>query len=229
MPYNRRVSLWTNSNNRDNISLSNKKAMKIIAVGWNYSDHVKELNPGLCPKNPVIFMKPETALLKDNKPFYLPDFSERIDYECEVVVRISKMGKNISPKFANRYYDAIALGVDFTARDMQNEFKKIGSPWEICKGFDNSAPVSEFISKEGYDLKNLHFSLKKNGETVQEGNTADMVFSIDDIIAYVSRFFTLKTGDLIFTGTPVGVGPVKINDHLEGFIEEKQMFSFDIL
>ncbi|MCQ2225117.1 MAG: fumarylacetoacetate hydrolase family protein [Paludibacteraceae bacterium] len=203
--------------------------MKIIAVGWNYSDHVKELNPGLCPKNPVIFMKPETALLKDNKPFYLPDFSERIDYECEVVVRISKMGKNISPKFANRYYDAIALGVDFTARDMQNEFKKIGSPWEICKGFDNSAPVSEFISKEGYDLKNLHFSLKKNGETVQEGNTADMVFSIDDIIAYVSRFFTLKTGDLIFTGTPVGVGPVKINDHLEGFIEEKQMFSFDIL
>lgn len=203
--------------------------MKIIAVGWNYSDHVKELNPGLCPKNPVIFMKPETALLKDNKPFYLPDFSERIDYECEVVVRISKMGKNISPKFANRYYDAIALGVDFTARDMQNEFKKIGSPWEICKGFDNSAPVSEFISKEGYDLKNLHFSLKKNGETVQEGNTADMVFSIDDIIAYVSRFFTLKTGDLIFTGTPVGVGPVKINDHLEGFIEEKQMFSFDVL
>lgn len=174
-------------------------------------------------------MKPETALLKDNKPFYLPDFSERVDYECELVVRISKMGKNISEKFANRYYDAIGLGVDFTARDLQNEFKKIGSPWEICKGFDNSAPVSEFISKEGYDLKNLHFSLKKNGEVVQNGNTADMVFSVDEIIAYVSRSFTLKTGDLIFTGTPVGVGPVKINDHLEGFIEEKQMFSFDVL
>lgn len=174
-------------------------------------------------------MKPETALLKDNKPFYLPDFSERVDYECELVVRISKMGKNISEKFANRYYDAIGLGVDFTARDLQNEFKKIGSPWEICKGFDNSAPVSEFNSKEGYDLKNLHFSLKKNGEVVQNGNTADMVFSVDEIIAYVSRFFTLKTGDLIFTGTPVGVGPVKINDHLEGFIEEKQMFSFDVL
>lgn len=203
--------------------------MKIIAIGWNYSDHAQELNPELAPKHPVIFMKPETALLKDNKPFYLPDFSERIDYECELVIRISKMGKNISQKFANRYYDAIGLGVDFTARDMQNEFKKIGSPWEICKGFDNSAPVSEFISKEGFDLNNLHFTLKKNGETVQEGNTADMFFSVDDIIAYVSKFFTLKTGDLIFTGTPVGVGPVKINDHLEGFIEGKQMFSFDVL
>lgn len=174
-------------------------------------------------------MKPETALLKDNKPFYLPDFSGRIDYECEVVVRISKMGKNISKKFANRYYDEIGLGIDFTARDLQNEFKANGSPWEICKGFDNSAPVSEFISKEGYDVNNLHFSLKKNGETVQSGDTADMVFSIDEIIEYVSKFFTLKTGDLIFTGTPVGVGPVSINDRLEGYIEEKKMFQFDIL
>lgn len=203
--------------------------MKIIAVGWNYSEHVKELNPGLKPKSPVLFMKPDTALLKENKPFYLPDFSERIDYECELVIRISKMGKNISQKFANRYYDAIGLGIDFTARDLQNEFKKIGSPWEICKGFDNSAVVSEFISKEDYDLNHLHFSLKKNGETVQQGNTEDMVFSVDEIIEYASRFFTLKTGDLIFTGTPVGVGPVKINDHLEGFIEEKPMFSFDVL
>lgn len=203
--------------------------MKIIAVGWNYSDHSKELNPDNLPKHPVIFMKPETALLKENKPFYLPSFSERIDYECEIVVRISKMGKNISKKFANRYYDAIGLGVDFTARDLQNEFKKEGTPWEICKGFDNSAPVSDFISKEEFDVNKLNFSLLKNGETVQQGNTSDMIFSIDEIIEYVSQFFTLKTGDLIFTGTPVGVGPVKINDHLEGYIENKKMFSFDIL
>lgn len=203
--------------------------MKIIAVGWNYADHSKELNSTQLPKNPVIFMKPETALLKENKPFYLPDFSKRIDYECELVVRISKMGKNISKKFANRYYDEIGLGIDFTARDLQNNFKAEGSPWEICKGFDNSAPISDFISKEGYDLNELHFSLKKNGETVQQGNTSDMVFSIDEIIEYTSKFFTLKTGDLIFTGTPVGVGPVQINDHLEGYIEEKLMFQFDVL
>lgn len=203
--------------------------MKILAVGWNYADHSKELNPNQLPKHPVIFMKPETALLKDNKPFYLPNFSERIDYECELVVRISKMGKNISKKFANRYYDEIGLGIDFTARDLQNEFKAAGAPWEICKGFDSSAPVSEFISKEGYDINNLRFSLKKNGETVQNGNTSDMVFSVDEIIEYVSKFFTLKTGDLIFTGTPVGVGPVKINDHLEGYIGDKLMFQFDVL
>lgn len=203
--------------------------MKILAVGWNYADHCKELNPTKLPKHPVIFMKPETALLKDNKPFYLPNFSERIDYECELVVRISKMGKNISKKFANRYYDEIGLGIDFTARDLQNGFKAAGAPWEICKGFDNSAPVSEFISKEGYDINNLNFSLKKNGETVQQGNTSDMIFSVDEIIEYVSKFFTLKTGDIIFTGTPVGVSPVKINDHLEGYIEEKLMFHFDVL
>ena len=203
--------------------------MKILAVGWNYADHSKELNPNQLPKHPVIFMKPETALLKDNKPFYLPNFSERIDYECELVVRRSKMGKNISKKFASRYYDEIGLGIDFTARDLQNGFKAAGAPWEICKGFDNSAPVSEFISKDGYDIDNLRFSLKKNGETVQNGNTSDMVFSVDEIIEYVSKFFTLKTGDLIFTGTPVGVGPVKIDDHLEGYIEDKMMFSFDVL
>lgn len=203
--------------------------MKILAVGWNYAEHNKELNPTQLPKHPVIFMKPETALLKDNKPFYLPDFSGRIDYECELVVRISKMGKNISKKFANRYYDEIGLGIDFTARDLQNEFKAAGAPWEICKGFDNSAPVSEFISKEGFDINNLHFSLKKNGEPVQRGNTSDMIFSVDEIIEYVSKFFTLKTGDLIFTGTPVGVGPVQINDRLEGYIEDKLMFQFDVL
>ena len=203
--------------------------MKILAVGWNYAEHTKELNPTQLPKHPVIFMKPETALLKDNKPFYLPDFSERIDYECELVVRISKMGKNISKKFANRYYDEIGLGVDFTARDLQNEFKAAGAPWEICKGFDNSAPISEFISKEGFDINSLRFSLKKNGETVQQGNTSDMIFSVDEIIEYVSKFFTLKTGDLIFTGTPVGVGPVHINDRLEGYIEDKLMFQFDVL
>ena len=205
------------------------RKMKILAVGWNYADHGRELNPTKLPKHPVIFMKPETALLKDNKPFYLPNFSERIDYECELVVRISKMGKNISKKFASRYYDEIGLGIDFTARDLQNGFKAAGAPWEICKGFDNSAPVSEFISKEGYDINNLNFSLKKNGETVQQGNTSDMIFSVDEIIEYVSKFFTLKTGDIIFTGTPVGVGPVKLNDHLEGFIEDKMMFHFDVL
>ncbi len=202
--------------------------MKIIAVGWNYMEHNRELNRVDIPEHPVIFMKPETALLKDNKPFFLPDFSSRIEYETEVVLRISKMGKNISEKFADRYFDAVGLGIDFTARDLQGEFKQKGIPWEICKAFDNSAPVSQFIPKEEVDVRNLDFSLKLNGEEVQRGNTCDMIFSVDKIIAYVSRFFTLKTGDLIFTGTPVGVGPVKIGDHLEGFIGDREMLDFQV-
>jgi 2-keto-4-pentenoate hydratase/2-oxohepta-3-ene-1,7-dioic acid hydratase in catechol pathway len=202
--------------------------MKILAVGWNYLDHNKELNQGNLPKQPVIFMKPETSLLRDNKPFFLPDFSSRIDYETEIVLRISKMGKNISEKFADRYYDAIGLGIDFTARDLQNEFKANGTPWELCKAFDNSAPISQFLPKEDFNLSNLNFSLNINGETVQKGNTKEMIFSPEKIISFVSRFFTLKTGDLIFTGTPVGVGPVKIGDHLEGFIEDQKLLDFSI-
>jgi 2-keto-4-pentenoate hydratase/2-oxohepta-3-ene-1,7-dioic acid hydratase in catechol pathway len=202
--------------------------MKILAVGWNYLDHNKELNQGNLPKQPVIFMKPETSLLRDNKPFFLPDFSSQIDYETEIVLRISKMGKNISEKFADRYYDAIGLGIDFTARDLQNEFKANGTPWELCKAFDNSAPISQFLPKENFNLSNLNFSLNINGETVQRGNTKDMIFSPEKIISFVSRFFTLKTGDLIFTGTPVGVGPVKIGDHLEGFIEDQKLLDFSI-
>lgn len=200
--------------------------MKIIAVGWNYAEHNKELNRINIPEHPVIFMKPETALLKDNKPFFLPDFSNRIEYETEILIRISKMGKNISAKFADRYYDAIGLGIDFTARDLQNDFKAKGVPWEICKGFDNSAPISNFISKENFDINNISFSLQINGKTVQTGNTKDMIFNVNAIIEYISKFFTLKTGDIIFTGTPVGVGPVKIGDHLEGFIENNKMLDF---
>lgn len=202
--------------------------MKILAVGWNYLDHNKELNQGNLPKQPVIFMKPETSLLRDNKPFFLPDFSSQIDYETEIVLRISKMGKNVSEKFADRYYDAIGLGIDFTARDLQNEFKANGTPWELCKAFDNSAPISQFLPKEDFNLSNLNFSLNINGETVQKGNTKEMIFSPEKIISFVSRFFTLKTGDLIFTGTPVGVGPVKIGDHLEGFIEDQKLLDFSI-
>lgn len=202
--------------------------MKIIAVGWNYAEHNKELNRINIPEHPVIFMKPETALVRDNKPFYLPNFSNRIEYETEIILRISKMGKNISAKFADRYYDAIGLGIDFTARDLQNEFKAKGAPWEICKGFDNSAPISNFLPKEEFDINNLNFSLNINGKEVQRGNTKDMIFKVNDIIAYISQFFTLKTGDIIFTGTPVGVGPVKIGDHLEGYIEHNKMIDFSV-
>jgi len=202
--------------------------MKIIAIGWNYMEHNKELNRENLPPHPVIFMKPETALLKDNSPFYLPDFSSQIEYEAEIVVRISKMGKNIASKFAHRYYDSIALGVDFTARDLQNQLKASGSPWEICKGFDNSAPISKFIPTQNLNLSDLSFSLSLNGNNVQQGNTSDMIWSIDEIISFVSRYFTLKTGDLIFTGTPRGVGKISVGDHIEGYIGEEKMLDFDI-
>lgn len=202
--------------------------MKIIAIGWNYMEHNKELNRENLPPHPVIFMKPETALLKDNSPFYLPDFSSQIEYEAEIVVRISKMGKNIASKFAHRYYDSIALGVDFTARDLQNQLKASGSPWEICKGFDNSAPISKFIPTQNLNLSDLSFSLSLNGNNVQQGNTSDMIWCIDEIISFVSRYFTLKTGDLIFTGTPQGVGKISVGDHIEGYIGEEKMLDFDV-
>ncbi len=205
--------------------------MKIICVGHNYQEHNKEMGRNTSPSaEPVLFMKPDSALLKDNKPFFIPDFSNDVHYELEVVVRINRLGKNIAERFAHRYYDELTVGIDFTARDIQSELKQKGLPWEVSKGFDNSAVIGEFVSKEviGKDVKDLSFSLLKNNNIVQKGNTMDMIHSIDEIIAYASRFFTLKIGDMIFTGTPAGVGRVEIDDHLEGFLEEKKLFDFHI-
>ncbi|MBL1410841.1 fumarylacetoacetate hydrolase family protein [Sphingobacterium faecale] len=199
--------------------------MKIIAVGRNYIDHAKELdNP--VPDQPVIFLKPDTAVLKDNKDFYIPDFSKDIHYECELVVRICNEGKHVSKKFAPKYYDAIGLGIDFTARDLQSQLKSKGLPWELAKSFDHSAVVSPLLPKEAFDdLNAVKFSLTKNGEVVQSGDTADMIFDIDTLITFISGYITLRKGDLIYTGTPAGVGPVIIGDKLEGFIGDKLMFS----
>lgn len=202
--------------------------MKIICIGRNYADHAKELRNEL-PEFPLFFLKPDTALLSKSKDFYLPDFTSDLHYECEIVVRIDKVGKNIQEKFAANYYNEIGLGIDFTARDLQEECKAKGLPWERAKAFDNSAPIGDFyIHKKELDLKNLNFRLDKNGESVQKGETKNMIFSIDQIISYVSQFITLKVGDLIFTGTPAGVGPVKIGDQLIGFIEDKKMFELNI-
>ncbi|WP_462264721.1 fumarylacetoacetate hydrolase family protein [Mucilaginibacter sp.] len=201
--------------------------MKIIAIGRNYAEHAKELNNPV-PATPVIFMKPDTALLKDNKPFYLPDFSQDIHHEIELVLKISKEGKHIEEKYAADYYDEIGLGVDFTARDIQSRHKEKGLPWELAKAFDNSAPISaKFISKtEFQDLNNISFKLEVNGETRQAGNTKDLLFSFERIITFVSGYITLKKGDLIFTGTPEGVGRVNIGDHLKGYIEDEQLLNF---
>jgi 2-keto-4-pentenoate hydratase/2-oxohepta-3-ene-1,7-dioic acid hydratase in catechol pathway len=198
--------------------------MKIICIGRNYVEHARELNNPL-PQNPVFFLKPDTALVIRNRPFYYPDFSTDIHYETELVLKICKVGKSIPEKFARDYFDHIGLGFDFTARDLQQQCKEKGLPWEIAKGFDYSAPISqEFIPKEKFtDLKNISFHLELNGEKVQEGNSADMIFSFEKVISYVSQFMTLRTGDLIFTGTPAGVGPVKIGDKMEAFIEERKM------
>ena len=202
--------------------------MKIFAIGQNYAEHNKELNSP-DPTEPVIFMKPDTAALKNNKPFYIPDFSSELHYETEIIVKISRLGKNIAPKFAHRYYEEIGLGVDFTARDVQRRLKAEGKPWEISKAFDNSAVIGNFIPKEELgDVQNIHFHLNINGNTVQKGHTSDMIFPVDEIIAWISRFFTLKIGDILFTGTPVGVGKVNIGDHLEGYICEKKMFDFKV-
>ncbi|NVO18130.1 MAG: fumarylacetoacetate hydrolase family protein [Bacteroidetes bacterium] len=202
--------------------------MKIICIGRNYSEHAKELNNAV-PTEPVFFIKPDTALLIRNRPFYYPDFTKDLHYECEIVYRVCKVGKHISPKFALTYIDAVALGIDFTARDLQQKAKEKGLPWEPAKAFDYSAPVSTFIPITDFkDLNNLNFSLDLNGTAVQQGNSKDMIFSIETIIAYVSRFVTLRTGDYIFTGTPSGVGPVKIGDKLEAFLESKRMLACEI-
>lgn len=202
--------------------------MKIICIGWNYKAHIAELNSAM-PEKPVLFLKPETALLNRNLPFFLPDFSNDVQYEAEVVLHINKVGKNISPKFAHTYYDSIGVGIDFTARDLQRECKAKGQPWEIAKGFDYSAVVNRFIEKDKLPaVDNLHFRLELNGEVVQQGCTADMIFSCDEIIAYASQFFTLKMGDLIFTGTPVGVGRVQINDKLKAYLEDECVLDFKV-
>lgn len=202
--------------------------MKIFAIGQNYIEHNKELNSPN-PSEPVVFMKPDTAALRDNKPFFLPGFSDEIHYETELVIKINRIGKNISPKFAHRYYDEVGLGIDFTARDLQRQLKAEGKPWEICKGFDNSAVIGNFIPKEELgDIQNIDFHLDINGNTVQKGNSADMIFPVKELIAYISKFFTLKIGDIIFTGTPVGVGKVKIGDRLQGYIFDKKMFDFQV-
>jgi len=200
--------------------------MKIIAIGRNYAEHAKELNNPV-PGVPVIFMKPETALLKDNKPFYHPDFSEDIHHEIEIVIKISKEGKHISEQFAQNYFEEIGLGVDFTARDIQSKHKEKGLPWELAKAFDGSAPVSSFVPKSQFaDLKNINFKLDVNSETRQQGNTSYMLFSFEYIIAFVSKYITLKKGDLIYTGTPQGVGKVNVGDGLEGYLEDVKMLDF---
>jgi acylpyruvate hydrolase len=200
--------------------------MKIIAIGRNYAEHAKELNNPV-PTIPVIFMKPDTALLKDNKPFYHPEFSQDIHHEIELVLKVSKEGKHIGEKFAANYFEEIALGVDFTARDIQSKHKEKGLPWELAKAFDNSAPVSNFLPKAQFaDMYNINFNLDINGQTRQQGNTKDLLFSFERIIAFVSQYITLKKGDLIFTGTPEGVGKVAVGDHLEGFLEGEKLLDF---
>lgn len=199
--------------------------MKIFAVGMNYLQHNKELDGTLYqPEQPVIFTKADSALLKDRKPFFVPDWCEQVDYETELVVRICRLGKSIPRQFAHRYYDALTVGIDFTARDLQRQLRAKGQPWEICKGFDGSAVIGQWIEKEQWrDIQNVNFHLDINGTTVQKGCSSDMIFGVDELIAYISKFFTLKTGDLLYTGTPVGVGPVKVGDHLEGFLEDHKV------
>jgi acylpyruvate hydrolase len=202
--------------------------MKIICIGRNYSEHAKELKNEV-PTEPVFFMKPDTALLKNGQAFYLPDFSKEIHYEVELVIQICKNGKNIAEKFASAYYEKIGIGIDFTARDLQQKCKEKGLPWEKAKAFDNSAPMGELEQKANFkNLAALDFHLNINGETRQKGNSTEMIFSFDKIIAYVSNYVTLKTGDLIYTGTPAGVGPVAIGDKLEAYIEGKKMLSFEV-
>ena len=202
--------------------------MKVICIGRNYLDHVKELNSPL-PSVPVFFMKPDTSIVTRNRPFYYPDFSKEIHYEVELVIRICKVGKNIQPRFASAYFDEIGIGLDFTARDLQDECKKKGLPWLISKGFDNAAPLGRFLKKSTFqDLRNIHFHLDINGNTVQKGNSGDMIFPFEELISYVSKFITLKMGDLIYTGTPVGVGPIRIGDRLEAYIEGEKLLKCDI-
>jgi acylpyruvate hydrolase len=202
--------------------------MKIICIGRNYIDHAKELNNPV-PKEPVFFMKPDTALIQSRNPFVYPSFSNDIHHEVEIVVKINKIGKHIEERFAHKYYEEITVGVDFTARDVQQQCKEKGLPWEKAKAFDGSAPTGKFVNiSEFNDVNNLNFSIQINGETKQQGNTKDMLFNINQIIAYVSQFITLKIGDYIFTGTPAGVGAVKIGDKIDCFIEDKKLLSFNV-
>jgi len=198
--------------------------MKFICIGRNYIEHAKELKNEL-PDKPIVFLKPATALLKDNKPFYLPGWSNDLHYETEIVLKVCKQGKYVEEKFAHKYYDEVTVGIDFTARDIQAQQKAKGLPWEIAKAFDHSAVIGEFRKPK---FKNINFSMNLNGVERQKGNTADVIFSFEKIISYASQFFTLQQGDLIFTGTPAGVGPVKQGDRLEGFLEGEKVFDFEI-
>lgn len=203
--------------------------MKIIAVGKNYAEHALEFDGTVeKPAVPMIFMKPDSAIIKNGKHFYVPDFLGRVDYEAEIVVRINKLGKSIPARFAYRYYDAITVGIDFTARDMQRAFIEAGAPWELSKGFDGSAVLGEFRPVEQYDINDVPFSLTIDDKVVQSASTAQMLFKVDEIIAYISRFCTLKTGDLIFTGTPAGSAPVEIGTHIKGFIGEDKVLDFHV-
>ena len=204
--------------------------MKIFAIGLNYPQHNKELNETLYKgESPVIFTKADSSLLKDGKPFFVPDDMGRIDYETEIVVRICRLGKAIPACFAYRYYDAVTVGIDFTARDLQKRLREKGLPWELCKGFDGAATIGNWVPVDKFrNIQALQFHLDINGKTVQQGCTSDMLFKIDEIIEYISTYFTLKTGDIIYTGTPVGVGPVNIDDHLEGYIEDRKVLEFNI-
>jgi 2-keto-4-pentenoate hydratase/2-oxohepta-3-ene-1,7-dioic acid hydratase in catechol pathway len=201
--------------------------MKIFAAGMNYAAHNKETPFPLVLTEPVIFMKPDTALLKDGKPFFIPDFSQEIEYETELVVKICRLGKQIAERFACRYYEEVTVGIDFTARDWQRRFRSGGLPWELSKAFDGAAVTGAFVPlAEAGEINRLPFRLEINGRTVQEGNTADMLFPVDRLVAWISRFFTLKTGDLIYTGTPAGAGPVRINDHLTGYLGDRKLLDF---
>ena len=201
--------------------------MKIFGIGMNYLQHTEELDGrAYRPEEPVIFLKADSALVKNGKPFFIPDWAGRVDYEAELVVRVCRLGKGIPVRFAHRYYDAVTVGIDFTARYMQQKARSEGMPWTICKGFDGSAVIGDWREESVRSKEDLSFHLDINGKTVQQGHAGDMLFSIDEIISYLSRFFTLKTGDLIFTGTPVGVGPVKIGDHLEGYLADERVLDF---
>ena len=204
--------------------------MKIFAVGMNYAQHNKELDGALyIPEEPVIFTKADSSLLKDGKPFFVPDHLGRVDYETEMVVRICRLGKSIPEKFAHRYYDAVTVGIDFTARDLQRRLRDAGQPWDLCKGFDGAAAIGEWVPKDKFlDIQALHFHLDINGKTVQEGCTSDMLFKVDRLISFISQFFTLKTGDMLYTGTPAGVGPVRIDDHLTGYLEDRKVMEFNV-
>ncbi|MGP8214961.1 MAG: fumarylacetoacetate hydrolase family protein [Bacteroidia bacterium] len=203
--------------------------MKILCIGRNYAEHAKEMKAEI-PAEPVFFMKPETALIEKNKPFYYPDFSSDVQHEVEIVLKVCKNGKNVQKQFAHKYFDEISVGIDFTARDLQAACKTKGLPWEKAKAFDGSGVVGKMVPKKKYkDISNLHFRLDVNGKTVQEGNTKDVIFSFDTIIEYVSKFVTLKMGDIIYTGTPVGVGPVMVGDRLEAYIENEKLLDFKVV